>query len=86
MLPTLRRVAGADNVRLGPLVGTAEDFSFFQQKVPGLFFFLGVTPRDQDCTKAPQNHSPLFFADESALPVGVRVMTNLTLDYLFGGK
>jgi amidohydrolase len=86
MLPTLRRAAGADNVRVGPLVGTAEDFSYFQQKVPGLFVFLGVTPRDQDYTKAPQNHSPLFFADESALPVGVKVMTNLALDYLFGGK
>lgn len=86
MLPTLRRAAGADNVRLGPLTGTAEDFSYFQQKVPGLFVFLGVTPRDQDYTKVPQNHSPLFFADESALPVGVKVMTNLALDYLFGGK
>ena len=84
MVPTLRRVAGADNVRVGPLTGTAEDFSYFQQQVPGLFFFLGVTPKDQDFTKAPQNHSPLFFADESALPVGVRVMTNLALDYLFG--
>jgi amidohydrolase len=86
MVPTLRRVAGADNVRVGPLTGTAEDFSYFQQQVPGLFFFLGVTPKDQDFTKAPQNHSPLFFADESALPVGVKVMTNLALDYLFGGK
>lgn len=86
MLPTLRRVAGADNVRLGPLTGTAEDFSFFQQKVPGMFFFLGVTPNDQDPGKAAMNHSPLFFADESALPMGVKVMTNLALDYLFGGK
>jgi metal-dependent amidase/aminoacylase/carboxypeptidase family protein len=86
MLPTLKRVVGADNVRLGPPVGVSEDFSFFQQKVPGQFVFLGVTPRDQDHTTVPQNHSPLFFADESALPVGVRVMTNLALDYLFGGK
>jgi len=86
MVPTLRRAAGADNVRVGPLTGTAEDFSYFQQQVPGLFVFLGVTPRDQDFTKSPQNHSPLFFADESALPVGVKVMTNLALDYLFGGK
>ena len=84
MLPTLKRAAGADNVRLGPLTGTAEDFSFFQQKVPGLFVFLGVTPRDQDYTKVPQNHSPLFFADESALPVGVRVMSSLAIDYLMG--
>jgi amidohydrolase len=86
MLPTLRRVAGADNVRLGPPVGAAEDFSYFLQKVPGQFVFLGVTPRDQDEATAPANHSPLFFADESALPLGVRVMTNLALDYLFGGK
>ena len=86
MLPTLRRVAGADNVRLGPLTGTAEDFSFFQQKVPGLFFFLGVTPPDKDPATAAMNHSPLFFADEAALPIGVKVMTNLALDYLFGGK
>jgi amidohydrolase len=84
MAATLRRVAGESNVRLASLTGTAEDFSFFQQKVPGMFIFLGVTPRDQDHTKAPQNHSPLFFADESALPVGVRVMTNLALDYLHG--
>ncbi|HEX4912497.1 MAG TPA: amidohydrolase [Vicinamibacterales bacterium] len=84
MAATLRRVAGDSNVHLASLTGTAEDFSFFQQKVPGMFIFLGVTPRDQDHTKAPANHSPLFFADESALPVGVRVMTNLALDYLHG--
>jgi amidohydrolase len=48
-----------------------------------MFIFLGVTPRDQDWTKAAPNHSPLFFADESALPVGVRVMSNLAIDYLY---
>lgn len=83
MVPTLTRVAGRDDVRVAELKGTAEDFSYFQQKVPGLFVFLGVTPRDQDWTKVPVNHSPLFFADESALPVGVRVLTNLAIDYLF---
>lgn len=83
MLPTLKRVAGEANVSVAPLTGTAEDFSYFQQNVPGMFFFLGVTPRDQDWTKAAQNHSPLFFADESALPVGVRALTNLAVDYLF---
>jgi amidohydrolase len=82
MLPTLKRVAGEDNVRLGPLTGTAEDFSYYQQKVPGLFVFLGVTPRDQDWRTAPQNHSPLFFADESALPVGVRVLAHLAVDFM----
>jgi amidohydrolase len=83
MAPTLRRVAGAENVRIGPLTGTAEDFSFFQHKVPGMFFFLGVTPKGVDPKTAPQNHSPLFFADEGALPVGVRAMANLALDYLY---
>ena len=48
-----------------------------------MFFFLGVTPRDQDPKKAAQNHSPLFFADEAALPIGVRALTNLAIDYLF---
>jgi amidohydrolase len=83
MIPTFTRVAGADNVRVAPLTGTAEDFSYFEQKVPGTFFFLHVTPRDQDWTKAPQNHSPLFFADESALPVGVRALSHLAVDFLF---
>ncbi len=83
MVPTLERVAGAGNLRVGPLVGTAEDFSYFQQRVPGLFFFLGVTPGDRDPGTAAQNHSPLFFADESALPVGVRALTSLALDYLY---
>ncbi|MCC7124284.1 MAG: amidohydrolase [Acidobacteria bacterium] len=83
MLPTLRRVAGDDKVRLGPLTGTAEDFAYYQQQVPGMFFFLGVTPPGQEAAAA-QNHSPLFFADEAALPVGVRAMTNLVVDYLAG--
>ena len=84
MVGTLKRVAGAENVRVGALTGTSEDFSHYQMKVPGLFFFLGVTPKDRDPKTVPSNHSPLFFADESALPVGVRALTNLALDYMFG--
>jgi metal-dependent amidase/aminoacylase/carboxypeptidase family protein len=48
-----------------------------------MFFFLGVTPRGVDPKTAPANHSPLFYADESALPVGVKALTNLALDYLY---
>jgi len=81
MAPTLRRVAGPGKAIVGPLTGTAEDFSYFQQEAPGLFFFLGVTPPGQEATAA-QNHSPLFFADESALPVGVRALTSLAADFL----
>lgn len=82
MMPTLRRAVGTERVHLAPMITGAEDFSLFQRKAPGVFFFLGVTPRDQDHTKAPSNHSPYFFADESALPAGVRALSALALDYL----
>jgi metal-dependent amidase/aminoacylase/carboxypeptidase family protein len=62
-------------------VSGAEDFSFFQEKIPGLFFFLGVTPDGVDPDGAAQP-LPYSFADEAALPIGVRAMTHLTLDYM----
>jgi len=81
MAPTLRRVGG-DRIDPAPRVTTtAEDFAFYQEQVPGLFVFLGVTPEDQLEDAAP-NHSPRFFADEAALPVGVRAMASLAVDYL----
>ncbi|HYC92694.1 MAG TPA: amidohydrolase [Thermoanaerobaculia bacterium] len=82
MAPTLRRVAGNANVRVvNPVLG-AEDFSVFQQKVPGLFFWLGTRPKDQTPEQAPSNHSPLFYVDESGLVLGVRAMANVAVDYL----
>jgi amidohydrolase len=80
MLPTLRRILG-ERVFEGPKITGAEDFSFYQQQVPGLFMMLGVTPQDQ-LGKAPQNHSPRFTVDESVLLTGVRTFVHLTLDYL----
>jgi amidohydrolase len=85
MLPTLRRVAGDSNVILRDRVMGAEDFSFFAQKAPGLFIFLGGSPKGTDMTKVAYNHSPRFFVDESALLLGVRALANLTVDYLNGG-
>jgi amidohydrolase len=82
MAPTLRRVAGESRTRIGDLTMPSEDFSYYQQKVPGMFFFLGIVPPGKDPLTAPSNHSPAFFADEAALPVGVRVMANLALDWL----
>ena len=82
MVPTLQRVAGDSQVTTRPLMTVAEDFSYFQQQAPGLFFFLGVTPDGQDPDAAPGNHSPLFFADEGALLVGVRALANLAVDYM----
>ena len=83
VMPTLRRAANG-KVGEAPLVTGAEDFSYFQQKIPGVYFFLGVTPAGTDPRTASKNHSPHFFADEAALPVGVRAMTFLALDYLRG--
>jgi amidohydrolase len=80
MLPTLERVAPG-RVLESELITGAEDFTYFQREVPGLFFFLGITPEAQ-VGKAAQNHSPFFAVDESALLTGVRAMASLAADYL----
>ncbi|AQV93709.1 N-acyl-L-amino acid amidohydrolase [Cupriavidus necator] len=82
MAPTLQRVAGEGNWLITPKATASEDFSFYQEKVPGLFFNLGVTPKGQDVTKAPSNHSPEFYVDEPALINGVRALSSLTVDYM----
>jgi amidohydrolase len=81
MLPTLKRVAGDDAVMHIPPTTTAEDFSYYQQRIPGLFVFLGVSPPDADPATVAPNHSPRFFADEAALPVGVELLAGFVLDY-----
>jgi len=86
MLPTLQRAAGAQKVLEAELSMPSEDFAYYAQRIPGLFVFLGVTPEGQDLRTVARNHSPNFFADEAALPVGVRTLTDLTLDYLAGAK
>lgn len=82
MLPTLQRVLGATNVLPGELSMPAEDFSHYQKQIPGLFVFLGIVPKGSDPKLAPRNHSPLFFADEAALPLGVETLSTLALDWL----
>jgi amidohydrolase len=82
MLPTLRRVAGADKVIQIAKVTGSEDFSCFQQQVPGLFFMLGVTPPERDAASAEPNHSPRFYVDEAGLPLGVRALAHLACDWL----
>ena len=82
MLPTIEKTAGSANVMLRPAMTGAEDFSFFQEKIPGLFIFLGGAPKGSDAEKQPSHHTPDFFIDESGLSLGVKVLTNLTLDYM----
>ena len=82
MLPTIRRSAGEQNVREVKAVTGAEDFSFFQQEVPGLYLFVGGKPLDTKADEAPDHHTPYFYIDESGMKTGVKVLTDLTLDYM----
>ncbi|RZK82328.1 MAG: amidohydrolase [Pedobacter sp.] len=82
MLPSLQASAGTEHVKLKPPVTGAEDFSFFQEKVPGLFIFLGGMPKNGDPLRAPSHHTPDFFIDESGFILGVNAMCNLAIDYM----
>ena len=90
MRPTVERVVGAGipgaKVLPGPQTTTSEDFSLYQQRVPGIFMFLGGTPEGTDPKLAAPNHSPKFFVDERALPIGVRLLSELAVDFLEGSK
>ncbi|MEQ9437604.1 MAG: amidohydrolase [Cyclobacteriaceae bacterium] len=82
MLKTLQETAGEENILLRYPVTGAEDFSFFAQEVPGLFLFLGGMPAGMNPEEAAPHHTPDFFIDDSGLTLGVRTLTNLTLDYM----
>ena len=82
MLPTLQKVAGMDKVTEISAITGAEDFSYFQKEVPGLFFFLGGTPTSLEEADAPSHHTPDFFVDDSSMLLGVKTLSQLALDYL----
>ena len=84
MIPTLTRVAGANNVAVGPLQTAAEDFSYFAQAAPALYIFLGSVSPGIAPETSPANHSPFYAVDEAVLPLGMRTLANLAADYLFG--
>lgn len=81
MLPSLQKSAGAENVILAPAMTGAEDFSFYAQKVPGLFFFLGGLPQGQDPKTAGPHHTPEFIIDDASLKLGMISFCNLVFDY-----
>src|SRR5690606_15269503 len=83
-LPTLERVLPGGIIEKQPVLG-AEDFSYYARETPGLFLWLGIVPKDRDADTAPSNHSPYFFADEGALPIGVRTLANLAVDFMTTG-
>jgi len=86
MIGTLQNVAGKENVILTTAKTGAEDFSYFQQKVPGFFFFLGGMPKGKKPEDAAPHHTPDFFIDESGLVLGVRSLARLAVDYLEQAK
>jgi amidohydrolase len=79
LLPALQQALGEAQVVEVPRYTIAEDFSQFANRVPGFYFFVGATPRDQDPATAPANHSPQFFLDEEALRIGTRAMLQVAL-------
>jgi amidohydrolase len=86
MAPSLQRTVGIENAKVIPATTMAEDFSFFQEKVPGLFFFLGAYPADMKLDKPPVHHTADFMIDEKSFVIGVKAMLNLTVDYMYSAK
>ncbi len=82
MLPSLQKAAGKENVTLSYPKTGAEDFSFFQQKVPGLYFFVGGMPKGQDVKTSGPHHTPSFIVDDSAFTTGIKATCNLVVDYM----
>jgi len=82
MVPSLERSAGKDKLISINAITGAEDFSFYQKEIPGLYFFVGGRPLDVKIEDSAPHHTPNFFIDESGLKLGVTSMVNLTLDYM----
>lgn len=82
MLPTLEKTAGKDHVILIPAITGAEDFSFFAQKVPGLYFFVGARTKGKDPKTAGDRHTPQFLIDDYAFKTGVNALSSLVFDYM----
>ncbi len=82
MIPSVERVAGAENVKITKAVTGAEDFAFFANEVPSMFLFLGGMEKGMSPIDAPPHHTPDFYIDESGLKLGVRTYANLAVDYL----
>lgn len=85
MLPSLAQAANGKLIEIDPITG-AEDFSIYGMHAPALFFFVGATPPDWDMKTVASNHSPDFFVDEAALPLGTRAMLQVALDFLGAGE
>lgn len=82
MLPTLQELAGTEDVILSDAITGAEDFSFFQKEVPGLYWFVGGMPEGMNPSEAAPHHTPDFYIEEKGMKLGVKSMVGLTVDYM----
>ena len=82
MMPTPQRVYGDNPVNIAIQQTVAEDFAIYANETRGVFLFLGNGPPDVDSTTLASNHSPYFDTYEPNLEVGVRIFSNLVVDYL----
>ncbi|MDL5048539.1 amidohydrolase [Oscillatoria amoena NRMC-F 0135] len=83
MIPSLHKVAGGQNTIEIKAITGAEDFAFYQKKIPGFFFFVGAMPPNQNPATVPAHHTPDFMIDERGMLTGLKAMLQLTLDYMF---
>lgn len=81
MLPSLQKAAGKENVVAAEWVTGAEDFSYFGEKAPSFYFFVGGMPKGKAVSEAAPHHTPDFFIDDSRLDVGVKAFCNIVFDY-----
>ncbi len=82
MLPSLQKTAGKENVLLVPAITGAEDFSFFAQKAPGLYFRIGGLTKGKDPKTSGPHHTSQFLIDDSAFKTGLKAFCNLVFDYM----
>jgi amidohydrolase len=85
-LPILARVVGSDHIVQPDPVLAAEDFAFYQEKIPGLFIYLGVNDPSADPAHVEDVHSSRFLVHEPALEVGVRTLSTLAVDFLMANQ
>ena len=79
---SLNKALGNENVVMMRAVTGAEDFSAFQEKVPGFYFFLGGLAEGLTPAEAPSHHTPEFEVNDAGMIHGVKAMVQLSLDYL----
>jgi amidohydrolase len=78
----MEKVAGKERVILSRAITSAEDFSFFSEKIPSFYFFIGGKPLGKHISETADHHTPEFYIDESGMLLGVKTFIQMSLDYL----